>query len=402
MGAPGGSPPRLLRRAGRGAQLHPGRRQGQRRPAGAERGRGAARGARRRAALRAHDAPGANDRRRRGLPPAGARGARAPWTSRSPPPAATPTARPAGLVIGLSSTTGLPATPGLLRAFGERYPDVALDVRHFTFADPYAGLLTGETDVAIVRPPFAAALELHELAREPRYVTLPSGHPLADREAGRVRRDRRRAVDEPRDRPRLVRVWMCAEHRTRPARIGAVCTSLDELFEAARVGQALGLVPSPSPGRAPGRGSPSSAWPTSSRRWPRSPAARASRAPAVRNFLAVAALADGVALGALHRQLALGQLPAQDLLVELADARLGHLVDEGERVGQLPLGQARATGARAGRRARRPRPRPAPRRPAAARPSSRRAWRSPPPRRTPGGPSARSRAPPTRSTRRRT
>src|SRR4051812_10610150 len=110
------------------------------------------------------------------------------------------------LVIGLSSTTGLPATPELLRAFGQRYPDVALDVRHFTFADPYAGLLTGETDVAIVRPPFAAALELHELAREPRYVTLPSDHPLAIRRAGRLRGHRRRAVDEPRDRPRVVRV----------------------------------------------------------------------------------------------------------------------------------------------------------------------------------------------------
>jgi DNA-binding transcriptional LysR family regulator len=82
------------------------------------------------------------------------------------------------LVIGLSSTCP-PATPELLRAFAESYPDVALDVRHFTFGDPYAGLLTRETDVAIVRPP----------------------------------------------------------------RIGATCTSLDELFEAARVGRALGLVP---------------------------------------------------------------------------------------------------------------------------------------------------------------
>jgi DNA-binding transcriptional LysR family regulator len=147
------------------------------------------------------------------------------------------------LVIGLSSTTGLPATPELLRAFSERYPDIALDVRHFTFTDPCAGLLSGETDVAIVRPPFAAALELHELAREPRYVTLPSGHPLADREQV--------AFAEIADEPWMnldtdhvwCAFWMCAEHRSRPARIGAICTSLDELFEAARVGRALGLVP---------------------------------------------------------------------------------------------------------------------------------------------------------------
>ena len=43
------------------------------------------------------------------------------------------------LAVGLSSTTGLPATPRLLRAFAERYPEVALDVRHSTFTDPYAG-----------------------------------------------------------------------------------------------------------------------------------------------------------------------------------------------------------------------------------------------------------------------
>jgi DNA-binding transcriptional LysR family regulator len=147
------------------------------------------------------------------------------------------------LVIGLSSTTGLPATPELLRAFAQRYPDVALDVRHFTFADPYAGLLTGETDVAIVRPPFAAALELHELAREPRYVTLPSDHPLADREQVAFAE----IADEPWMNLETDHVWcafwMCAEHRTRPARVGAICTSIDELFEAARVGRALGLVP---------------------------------------------------------------------------------------------------------------------------------------------------------------
>ena len=67
------------------------------------------------------------------------------------------------LAVGLSSTTGLPATPQLLRAFADRYPEVELEVRHFTFADPYAGLLTGETDVAILRPPLSTALELHEL-----------------------------------------------------------------------------------------------------------------------------------------------------------------------------------------------------------------------------------------------
>ena len=147
------------------------------------------------------------------------------------------------LAVGLSSTTGLPATPQLLRAFADRYPEVELEVRHFTFADPYAGLLTGETDVAILRPPLSTALELHELAREPRYVTLPSDHPLAGRDEIAFAE----VADEPwmdtDTDPVWCAFWMCAEHRTRPPRVGAICTSLDELFEAARAGRALGMVP---------------------------------------------------------------------------------------------------------------------------------------------------------------
>jgi DNA-binding transcriptional LysR family regulator len=147
------------------------------------------------------------------------------------------------LAVGLSSTTGLPATPRLLRAFADRYPEVELEVRHFTFADPYAGLLTGETDVAILRPPLSTALELHELAREPRYVTLPSDHPLAGRDEIAFAE----VADEPwmdtDTDPVWCAFWMCAEHRTRPPRVGAICTSLDELFEAARAGRALGMVP---------------------------------------------------------------------------------------------------------------------------------------------------------------
>jgi DNA-binding transcriptional LysR family regulator len=108
---------------------------------------------------------------------------------------------------------------------------------------PYAGLLTGETDVAIVRPPFATALELHEVAHEPRYVTLPSEHPLAGREEIAFAE----IADEPwmdtDTDPVWCAFWTAAEHRTRPPRIGAVCRSIDELFEAARVGRACGMVP---------------------------------------------------------------------------------------------------------------------------------------------------------------
>jgi DNA-binding transcriptional LysR family regulator len=147
------------------------------------------------------------------------------------------------LAVGLSSTSGLAATPRLLGAFTGRYPEVELAVRHFSFADPYAGLLTGESDVAILRPPLATALELHELASEPRYVTLPSDHRLAGRdEIAFVEIADEPWMDTDTD-PVWCAFWTCAEQRTHPPRVGAICTSLDELFEAARVGRACGMVP---------------------------------------------------------------------------------------------------------------------------------------------------------------
>ena len=195
--------------------------------------------------------------------------------------------------------------------------------------------------MAIVRPPFATALELHELAREPRYVTLPSDHPLAGREEVAFAE----IADEPwmdtDTDPVWCAFWTAAEHRTRPPRIGAVCRSLDELFEAARVGRACGMVPE-SVAR--------------SRAWPGlafvrvadvepSIAAVACRPgesrQAVRNFLGAGRRGLVDRLGALDVELAVGQRAAQDLLVELAHARLGHLVDEGEGVGELPARQAR-------------------------------------------------------------
>ena len=245
------------------------------------------------------------------------------------------------LAVGLSSTTGLPATPRLLGGFAERYPEVELEVRHFDFTDPYAGLLTGETDVAIVRPPFATALELHEVAREPRYVTLPAGHPLAGREEVAFAE----IADEPwmdtDTDPVWCAFWTAAEHRTRPPRVGAVCRSLDELFEAARLGRACGMVPE-SVAR--------------SRAWPglAFAARRRRRAVGRRGRLPPGRVPPGGAqlprprgsrlvhrLGALDLELAVGERAAQDLLVELAHAGLGHLVDEGKRVGDLPAREAR-------------------------------------------------------------
>lgn len=148
------------------------------------------------------------------------------------------------LRVGLCATGGLALTPQLLSAFTQRYPHVALEVRHFDFADPRAGVASGVTDVAIVRPPFEQdGLELREIGREPRSVVLAAGHPLARRDSVSFRE----LLDEPwmdaETDPLWCGFWRGDEYRQRPAPIGATCSSFDELFEAVRADRATGLVP---------------------------------------------------------------------------------------------------------------------------------------------------------------
>jgi DNA-binding transcriptional LysR family regulator len=148
------------------------------------------------------------------------------------------------LRLGLAATAAFPLTPTLLAAFRARHPWVDLSTRHFDFGEPTGGLVTGETDVAIVRPPFGAdGLELMVIATEPRYVALASSHRLAERAS--VSFDE--IADEPwmeidESDPVWCAFWRLTAIRRKPLRIGASGHRLEDLLEAARTGQATGVV----------------------------------------------------------------------------------------------------------------------------------------------------------------
>jgi DNA-binding transcriptional LysR family regulator len=151
----------------------------------------------------------------------------------------------ARLRVGLAATAAFPLTPALLAAFSERHPQVALSTRHFGFGDPSGGLLSGQADVAIVRPPFTAdGLELLVIASEPRYVALSDRHPLASRANVRFAE----IADEPwievsESDPVWCAFWRLTALRAEPLRVGAGGQSLEDLLEAARTRQAIGVVP---------------------------------------------------------------------------------------------------------------------------------------------------------------
>jgi DNA-binding transcriptional LysR family regulator len=133
--------------------------------------------------------------------------------------------------------------PGLA-PWRERYPLTDVDAQHFGFQDPCGGLRDQQSDVAIVRPPFLDdGLTLVALGQEPRYAVLASDHPLAQRSTVEFAD----VIDEPwmdiETDPLWCDFWKVNERRVRPPEIGALCRTLDDLFEAARAGTAMALVP---------------------------------------------------------------------------------------------------------------------------------------------------------------
>lgn len=148
------------------------------------------------------------------------------------------------LRVGLAATGALPYMPSLLRTFRERYPLADIDANHFDFQDPCGGLRDRETDVAIVRPPFIDdGLTLVVLGEEPRYAVLASDHPLAERSTIEFADLMGEPWMDVETDPLWCDFWQVKERRTRPPVIGAMCRTLDDLFEAARAGTAIGLVP---------------------------------------------------------------------------------------------------------------------------------------------------------------
>jgi DNA-binding transcriptional LysR family regulator len=83
------------------------------------------------------------------------------------------------LSIGFTGSATYELLPALVRAFHDRHPDVTLDVHSEMFTKAQVdGLMAGELDVGLLRPPARAeGLVLEVLREEPLVALLPSSHP---------------------------------------------------------------------------------------------------------------------------------------------------------------------------------------------------------------------------------
>ena len=89
------------------------------------------------------------------------------------------------LVVGISSNGFAEMTAPILHVFRRGHPDVRVELRDVT-EHPNA-LLSGDVDVALVRPPVREEgderIRFEEVVDEPRVAFLPAGHRLAGEEA---------------------------------------------------------------------------------------------------------------------------------------------------------------------------------------------------------------------------
>jgi DNA-binding transcriptional LysR family regulator len=86
------------------------------------------------------------------------------------------------LRVGFSIGAAVDLVPRILRAHAEQYPDVNVVLTEFDFSEPETGLDDDRSDVAILRPPIDADVELFTLTTEACVACLPDSHRLADRD----------------------------------------------------------------------------------------------------------------------------------------------------------------------------------------------------------------------------
>jgi DNA-binding transcriptional LysR family regulator len=83
------------------------------------------------------------------------------------------------LRIGFTAATGFSILGPLLEELSGIIPDVDVDLQELVTRDQLNGLLTGELDLGLARPPFDKGIfDSHLLYRESMVLAVPAGHPL--------------------------------------------------------------------------------------------------------------------------------------------------------------------------------------------------------------------------------
>ncbi|MEV5200565.1 LysR family transcriptional regulator [Streptomyces sp. NPDC053720] len=154
------------------------------------------------------------------------------------------------LRVGFLASAANEATPRIVAEFTRTRPGWRVDMRQATWSNPTAGLATGDVDVALLRLPFPGQehMRVETLLTEPRWVALPSAHPLAASDVIPFRE----LWDEPfvaapAETGQWRKYWLAADERDgHPVRIGAVADQPDDWLSAIANGYGVALSPASS------------------------------------------------------------------------------------------------------------------------------------------------------------
>jgi DNA-binding transcriptional LysR family regulator len=150
------------------------------------------------------------------------------------------------LTIGFYGSAADGLLPSILRAFGDRHPAVEVSVRDLMLGR-IDDILGGSVDVAFTRLlPGQTEVQVEVIAREPRFVALPTEHPLAGRDSLTFEDLRHEsfitnpAVEAPGPPAR----WLAEQARHGlPGRAAAQAASVQEILTIVASGRGVSLVP---------------------------------------------------------------------------------------------------------------------------------------------------------------
>ncbi len=161
---------------------------------------------------------------------------------------ATRAAAGPSLVVGFYGSAGADHLPAVLRACGERLPELAVSVRELRLG-VLDEVTDGHVDIAFTRMlPSQSELEVLVIAHEPRLVALATTHPLAGRDSLRFAELASESfitnpvAPEHGTRPSR---WLAEQRRHGlPGRVAARSTGVLEILTLVAAGRGVCLVPS--------------------------------------------------------------------------------------------------------------------------------------------------------------
>ena len=151
------------------------------------------------------------------------------------------------LRLGFLAFTLTTASRRLLTEFGRKVPSVTVQMRQYEWADPSAGLLSGETDAALVRPPFTGAdqLAMLDLASEQLLAIVAEDHEFAalgSVSSERLAREPWLEASAVTD-PVFARYWYFRDLRDRGPVVRVAASTLEEWLAEIAFGRGVNVVP---------------------------------------------------------------------------------------------------------------------------------------------------------------